>query len=87
MDGDSVKRLLMATCAALYELRNSAMGPMMPASTLYVAMGMDIHGYETVARIMREVGLVTTTAETIKLTEKGLELGRKISEPREEEPA
>lgn len=87
MNKADVKKLIMATCAALYELRDSAMGPMMPASTLYVAMGMDINGYDVVSAVMRDVGLVTTTAETITLTEKGLELGRKISESREEEPA
>jgi len=80
MDESSVRRLITATCAALYELRDEGLGPMMPASTLYVALGMDIHAYEVVARIMRDSGLVTTTSETITLTWKGLDLGRKICE-------
>lgn len=84
MDDDSVKRLIMATCSTLYKQRNEAFGSMMPASTLYMALGMDIHGYEIVSEMMRGVGLVTLTAETITLTEKGLELGRKINESRKD---
>jgi predicted transcriptional regulator len=79
--------LISAITSTLYDLRNDLIGGLAPASQIYLALGMDISAYNTISRILTELGLVRVTAETIALTPKGVELGRKCSEILEEAKA
>lgn len=42
-----------------------------PASSIYLAMGMNIRDYELVRDVMLHCEFITTTSETIALTDKG----------------
>ena len=42
-----------------------------PASSIYLAMGMNMHDYELVRNLMVQCRFITTTPSTITLTELG----------------
>jgi len=54
------------------------MGANVPKSPIYLAMGMNIDDYLTIERVMTGAELVTATTETLTLTDKGMDMVRKI---------
>ena len=67
--------LISAITSTLFELGDSQV----PASSIYLALGMNLPEYDTIIYVMGKLGLVVTTSETIALTSKGAELGAKCS--------
>lgn len=60
---------------AEYERDPGAPGPV-PASTLYLALGMDLPAYETVVGILDAGGCIVCGSDTLRLTGKGRDLAR-----------
>jgi predicted transcriptional regulator len=52
----------------------------MPASSVYMACGMDMAKYEKVTQIAVDAGYITKTSEQIFITEKGKELHNKLKQ-------
>lgn len=46
-------------------------GQAIPASMIYLALGSDLEEYNVIARMGEKVGWLTTTPETVKLTDAG----------------
>jgi predicted transcriptional regulator len=52
-----------------------------PASSIYLALGMDITAWEMIRGILTDAGLATVTpAHEVRLTPAGEDLGRKCNE-------
>ena len=67
--------LISAITSTLFELDDGKV----PASSIYLALGMNLTEYRTITHVMGKLGLVVTTSETITLTSKGADLGAKCS--------
>ena len=75
MTKEEVMTAIAAVTSTLEELGN----PVSPASSIYLALGMDLGRYDLVAKVLSDAGLANVTSETIQLTEKGLDIGRQCS--------
>jgi len=80
MTESRAKTLIAAVTSTLYDLRESLFEGICPASQVYLALGMNLSEYQTLTYVLSELGLCEVTSETIKLTSKGEELGKKCSE-------
>lgn len=69
---------LMARIASLVCALSETSGGWAPASTLYMAVGMDIHAYETIASVAAQAGLVEKTSQTLTITSKGRDMAAKL---------
>lgn len=76
MTEQEAKTLIAAVTSTLVEIDPDGTGTPVPASQVYLALGMDMSKYEMLSRILRGAGLAVITAETIALTMKGRELGK-----------
>lgn len=66
------KRLVVKLAMIVSTLGESTNpGESVPASTIYLALGADLEEYNTLARMGERVGWLTTTPETVTLTDKG----------------
>lgn len=54
-------------------------GFVMPCSNLYLFLDMDIHAFEEYAAFFRRIELAEVTTETLKLTPKGREVGKRMN--------
>lgn len=79
--------LIAAITSTLFDLRNDLLDGKAPASQIYLALGMNITEYTSIVSVMTELGLIVTTSETVKLTQKGLDLGEKCSKVLDEAKA
>lgn len=81
MTESRAKTLIAAITSAIYDLdRNEQIiGGRAPASSIYLALGMDIAEYNDITAVMSELGLLDVRPDTVALTAKGRELGRKCS--------
>ncbi len=69
---------LLARIAALVSALNEEPGGMAPASSLYLALGMDMQSYSLVSDLASQAGLVKKTSQTLTITPKGREMARKV---------
>lgn len=75
MTETKAKTLVAAILSTLFEMSC----PICPASSIYMALGMDISDYQAIAYILNASGLANVTSDTISLTKLGLEFGEKLS--------
>ncbi len=70
-------QVLVATITStLYESGNEPA----PASSFYLALGCNMEEYETITAILQRAELAVVTSSTIKLTAKGMEVGKQCQE-------
>lgn len=75
MNANQMKTACYAILSTLHDCGGSS-----PASTIYLAMGMNIGDYEAVKNVLVRMGMVTvSSASVIKLTPAGADCGAKIS--------
>lgn len=72
MTRERLNAVLAAVLTTLVEV-----GGMSPASSIYLALGMDIDDYAQVSAIMHNAGLANVTATTITITAYGREIASK----------
>lgn len=74
MTETKAKRLTMAVLSTLFEMPC----PICPASSIYMALGMNMADYQAITYILKSTGLVKVTSETISLTKLGVEYSKKV---------
>ena len=81
MTTSRANKLISSITSALYDLdvNEQIMGGRAPASSIYLALGMDIAEYRTITSVMAELGLLDVRPDTVALTAKGRDLGAKCS--------
>lgn len=67
---------LAAVVSTLAETTNP--GENVPASTIYLALGMELHTYESIVGVGTRAGLLNSSAYSVGVTEKGRELASRL---------
>jgi len=76
--------MIAAILLTVYELerearhKDSKLPIVIPASSVYIALGMDMYAFERMAATMRRAGVADIGPETISLTEKGRNLAIRV---------
>lgn len=73
--------IVAAVLSTLYEVeKDSKIKTPIPASTIYMALGMDMMAWEEAAAALRRLDVCDISANTIELTDKGRQWGKVFSE-------
>ena len=77
MEHSEITKLIAVICSGLFDA-----GPadIHPASSIYLVLDMDMAKFETVKHFLEKLGFARFTSETVRLTPKGMELGKNCSE-------
>ena len=76
MTPDEMSKLIAAVVTTLAE---RPAGQKVPASSIYLALGMDLLKYEQLRWVLIEMGLAGASSEQIWLTPKGKQLGDELN--------
>jgi predicted transcriptional regulator len=77
MDLQRLQSMIAAVLSTVYEVSPTDPTPKTP---IYLAMGTDLGLFMRICQVMQGAGMITQTPETITLTDKGREVGKKCSE-------
>ncbi len=77
MEHNEITKLIAVICSVLFDI-----GPadIHPASSIYMVLDMDMAKFENVKYFLEKLDLARFTSETVRLTPKGMELGKNCSE-------